>query len=212
MVNLFDNISDRNKEKLLRYLEANYFVFKKNVNISSSVNQGNIIGIVLEGYLQIVKNDYNGNKTIIEDLEENSIFGTIMSSISNGEYDVITKEDSKVILIDFEHIINTADIPINSYNQFLKNLLQIISERIQRKNERIEILTTKTIRNKLLEYFKITAQKTNTRIIYLPFNFNDLAEYLAVDRSAMSRELKNLKDEGLIEVKGKRINLLYYYN
>lgn len=212
MVDLFHNISDRNKDKLLRYLEANYFSFKKNVTILSSVKQENIIGIVLEGYLQIVKNDYNGNKTIIEELEENSIFGSVMSSISNSEYDIITKEDSKVILIDFDRIIEASDITISSYNQFLKNLLQILSERIQRKNERIEILTTKTIRNKLLEYFKITAQKNNSRIIYLPFNFSDLAEYLAIDRSAMSRELKNLKDEGLIEIKGKKINLLYYYN
>ena len=212
MINLFENINDKNKDKLLRFLEANYFSFKKNVNISSSVNQGNIIGIVLEGYLQIVKNDYNGNKTIIEELEEKAIFGSIMSSISNSEYEVITKEDSKIILIDFDRIITNEEIPQNIYNQFLKNLLQIISERIQRKNERIEILTTKTIRNKLLEYFKITAKKTNTRVIYLPFNFNDLAEYLAIDRSAMSRELKNLKDEGLIEIKGKKINLLYYYN
>lgn len=212
MVDLFNNISDRNKEKLLQFLEANQFSFKKNVTILSSVKQENIIGIVLEGYLQIVKNDYNGNKTIIEELEENSIFGSVMSSISNSEYDIITKEDTKIILIDFERIINASDITLSSYNQFLKNLLQIISEKIHKKNERIEILTTKTIRNKLLEYFKITAQKNNSRVIYLPFNFNDLAEYLAVDRSAMSRELKNLKDEGLIEIKGKRINLLYYYN
>ena len=178
----------------------------------SSVKQENIIGIVIEGYLQIVKNDYNGNKTIIEDLEENSIFGSLISSITNSEYDVITKEDSKVILIDFDRIISSTDIPVNAYNQFLKNLLQILSNKIQTKNERIEILTTKTIRHKLLEYFKITASKTKTKVIYLPFNFNDLAEYLAVDRSAMSRETKNLKEEGLIDVKGKRITLHYYYN
>ena len=211
MVDLFNNISDRNKDKLLRLLEANYFSFPKSVNISSSVNQGNVIGIVIEGYLQIIKNDYNGNKTIIEELEENSVFGSFLSSVSNSEYDIITNEDSKVILIDFDRITDINDISLITYNQFLKNLLEILSERMQKKNERIEILTTKTIRHKLLEYFKITANKNNSRIIYLPFNFNDLAEYLAIDRSAMSRELKNLKDEGLIEVKGKKITLLYYY-
>jgi len=212
MINLFHNISEKNKDKLLGILEANYFSYKKNVTVMSSVKRENIIGIVIEGYLQIVKNDYNGNKTIIEDLEENSIFGSLISSITNSEYDVITKEDSKVILIDFDRIISSTDIPVNAYNQFLKNLLQILSNKIQTKNERIEILTTKTIRHKLLEYFKITASKTKTKVIYLPFNFNDLAEYLAVDRSAMSREIRNLKDEGLIDVKGKRITLHYYYN
>ena len=74
---------------------------------------------------------------------------------------------------------------------------------------RIEILTKKTIRNKLLEYFKIVSTKNNSKNIYLPFTFTDLADYLAIDRSAMTRELKNLKGEGFIEIKGKRITLLY---
>ena len=79
----------------------------------------------------------------------------------------------------------------------------------EEKNERIEILTKKTIRNRLLEYFTIMSNKHGTKFIYLPFNYTDLADYLAIDRCAMSRELKNLKEEGFIEIKGKRITLLY---
>ena len=74
----------------------------------------------------------------------------------------------------------------------------------------MEILTNKTIRNKLLAYFKIMSRKNNSRVIYLPYNYTDLADYLAIDRSAMYRELKNLKEEGLIEVKNKRITLNTY--
>ena len=80
---------------------------------------------------------------------------------------------------------------------------------MQEKNERIGILTKKTIRDKLLEYFRIRSRKTGSRNIYLPFTFKELADYLAVDRSAMSRELSYLKDEGLIETIGKRIVLKY---
>ena len=98
---------------------------------------------------------------------------------------------------------------LRSYNRFLKNLLDIVTQRIQEKNERIEILTKNTIRNKLLEYFHIYSKKHGTKYVYLPFTFSDLADYLAVDRSAMSRELKYLKEEGFIEVKGKRITRLY---
>ena len=79
----------------------------------------------------------------------------------------------------------------------------------EEKNERIEILTKKTIRDKLLEYFNIYRKKHASKIIYLPFSFTDLADFLAVDRSAMTRELKNLKEEGFIETKGRRITLLY---
>ena len=82
-----------------------------------------------------------------------------------------------------------------------------ISKKINNNSDRIEILTNKTIRNKLLTYFKIKSKQVKSKIIYLPYNYSDLADYLAVDRSSMHRELKNLKDEGIIDVKNKKITL-----
>ena len=149
------------------------------------------------------------NRTIIEDLKENSIFGSIISSISNTEYDVLAKEDAQIVIIDFNEIINYNEVNTKYFNQFLKNLLKIISQKIQENNERIEILTNKTIRDKLLAYFKNNTKNSNNRIVYLPFTLTDLAVYLAVNRSAMSRELKNLTDEGFIEIKNKKIKLLF---
>ena len=73
----------------------------------------------------------------------------------------------------------------------------------------VRILEKKTIRDKLLEYFEIEYRKTYIKTIELPFNLKDLADYIAVNRSAMFRELKNLKDERFIAIKGKRITLLY---
>ena len=77
------------------------------------------------------------------------------------------------------------------------------------KNQKIRILTKKTIRNKLLEFFDIEQELHHSKNIYLSSTFTDLADYLAVDRSAMTRELKSLKDEGFIVIKGKKITLLY---
>ena len=82
-----------------------------------------------------------------------------------------------------------------------------MSNKIQKNNERIEILTNKTTRDKLLTYFKMNSNEGNNRTIYLPFSLTDLADYLSVNRSAMSRELKYLKDEGFIEIKGRKIKL-----
>lgn len=209
MDELFYNIDTKQKHRLLRVLEANTLVYKKNNIILSSVKQDNVICILVSGHLQIIKTDYDGNRTIIEDLEENSVFGSMTSSISNSEYDILTKEDSKIIVIDFDEVINYDETKNHYFNQFLKNLLQIMSKKIRKNNARIEILTNKTIRDKLLAYFKIN---NNNRTVYLPFTLTDLADYLAVNRSAMSRELKNLKDEGFIEIKGKRIRLLYHFD
>lgn len=206
MDELFYNLDSRQKHRLLKDLEANTYIFKKNNIIMSSVKQDNIICVLVSGHLQIIKTDYNGNRTIIEDLKENSVFGSITSSISNNEYDILTKEDSKIIVIDFNEIITYDESKSYYFNQFLKNLLTIMSNKIKKNNDRIEILTNKTIRDKLLAYFKIN---TNGKIVQLPFTLTDLADYLAVNRSAMTRELKNLKDEGLIEIKDKKIKLLY---
>lgn len=209
MVNLFDKISDKNQEKLLKLLEANTFTFNKDTSILKTSKGENVIGIVLSGYIQIIRNDYNGNTTILEDLEENAIFGSMFSEISSDECEIITKATSKIIIIDYNHVIESTNNNYVFYNQFIQNLLLLLSEKINERNERIEILTKKTIRNKLLEYFKITSNKKGTKNIYLPFTFKELAEYLAVDRSAMTRELKNLKEEGFIDIKSKKITLLY---
>ena len=209
MKHIFDNITEKNKQKLLKLLEANTFTYKKDTSILRTIKNDNIIGIILEGYAQIIRTDYNGNRTITEESEENDVFGSTLSSLKNKEYQIITKEDTKIILIDYDRIINYSENNKGYYNEFIKNLLQIVIEKVNQKNERIEILTRKTTRNKLLEYFSITAKRYGSKYVYLPFNFTDLADYLAVDRSAMSRELKYLKEEGFIEIKGKRITLHY---
>lgn len=209
MKDLFDKISKFQKEKILQYLEANTLTYKKNSIILSNVKQENIVGFVVDGSLQIIKTDYNGNETIIETLYENDVFGSNLSSISNSEYTILTKEDSKIVILYFDDIIK-KELNWAYYNQFLKNLLEIVMYKFSLNNERINILTNKTIRNKLLAYFEIAAKKTNSKTIYLPFSFTELADYLAVDRSSMHRELKNLKEEGLIDIKNRRIKLNMY--
>ncbi len=208
MSKLFNKISVKEQNKLLKLLETSILSFKKDTIMLSTVEE-KIIGIILKGYAQIIRTDYNGNRTIIEELEEEAIFGSTISSLSSNECEMIAKEDTKILIIDYDLIIKSENNNYPYYNQFVKNLLEITTKIIDEKNERIEILTKKTIRDKLLEYFNIYRKKHGTSIIYLPFSFTDLADYLAVDRSAMSRELKYLKEEGFIESKGRKISLLY---
>lgn len=209
MTHLFDSINIRNKEKLLKLLETHPLHFKKNTSLFSMIQGENSIGFVTHGYLQIIKIDNNGTRTIIEELMDEDTFHTNLLSFNKNDYDIIAKEDTELILINYESIFQIEESNKDYYLQFIKNLLQITITKTEEKNERIEILTQKTIRNRLLEYFSIMSSKHGSKFIYLPFNFTDLADYLAVDRCAMSRELKNLKEEGFIEIKGKRITLLY---
>jgi len=208
MTNLFTNISEKNQEKILKILEASTLNFKPNCQILTSVKLDNMIGIVLSGYMQIIRTDYNGNRTIIEELTENDVFGTTISSLTD-ECEIITKEETKIVIIDFNNILNDVENNLSYYKQFIKNLLEIYTDKINTKNERIEILTKKTIRDKLLEYFKIVSKRNNSKKIYLTMTYIELADYLAVDRSAMTRELKNLSEEGFIKREEKKITLLY---
>ena len=209
MENLFENISSKNREKLLKMLKSQAIPYRKGVNILSNVNRDNFIGIVDEGSLQIVFNDYNGNSIIIEDIEKNQIFGNLISSINSDECEVITKEKTKIIYIDYDNITSPDVIKTDFYISFVKNLIKLMATQLNNKNERIEILTKRSIRDKLLEYFRILSKKKGSKIFTIPFSFIELANYLSVDRRAMTRELKYLKTEGFIKVDGKRVRLLY---
>ena len=100
-MNPFYNINSDYKSKLLKELEAQTYEFSKNEEILKKIKNRNYIGIILNGTIQIIKTDYNGNRTIIEELIENDIFGTKISSLSNNEYTITTKDKTKIIIIDY---------------------------------------------------------------------------------------------------------------
>ncbi len=211
MISLFKDITPDNKSKLLKLLETSNFTYQKGVNIAYLFKDKESIGLVIDGSLDIIRIDYNGTRTIIETIYEDEILGTSLTSLLSNDYEIITREDTKILWLDYKVILGINDTKYGYYNQFIKNLLMIALEKNTLKNERIEILTQKTIRNKLLEYFRIEALKNRSKIIYLKSTWQDLADYLAIDRCAMTRELKNLKEEGFISVKGRVITLLYSF-
>ncbi len=206
MQKLFDKISDKEKDLILKEFEAETLFYRKNSPVLST-NRTNIIGIVLEGYLQIIKTDYDGKQVIIEELTEGHLFGTTLSNLNNTEVSIVAKEDSKILVIEYSMIFNSNNVK-PYISKFLKNLLDITTDIINERNNHIQILTKRSIRDKLLEYFNLN-KTPGSKILYLPSTITDLANYLAIDRSAMSRELKNLRDDGFIETKGKRIYLKY---
>ena len=180
MISLFKDITPNNKGKLLKLLETSNFTYQKGVNIAYLFKDKESIGLVLSGSLDIIRIDYNGTRTIIETIYEEEILGTSLTSLLSNDYEIITREDTKILWLDYNIILGINDIKYTYYNQFIKNLLMIALEKNTLKNERIEILTQKTIRNKLLEYFRIEALKNRSKIIYLKSTWQDLADYLAI--------------------------------
>lgn len=209
MIKPFENISEKNKMKLFNMFHTDIITYNEGEDLSNMLLDKNSIGIITEGYIQIIKENLNGSRIVIDELYEDDVLSIKTIYVQDSEYEVLVKEQTKIVFFDLEQLSNYPGNEKGYYNTFIKNLFLILNDKINEKNERIQILSKKTIRNRLLEYFSIVKTKNGSNNIYLPFSFMALADYLGVDRSAMSRELSYLKDEGFIEIKGKRIKLTY---
>lgn len=206
----FEGLTKSQINKLLDLLGVHVYKFNKNQEILPTIKNENIVGIILDGYAQILNIEYNGNEIVIDTLYKDSVFGTNISLTNSENYQIIAKQDTDVLVIDYDKLINPQNLNHNYFNIFFRNLFDIINIKMKEKNERIKVLEKKQIREKLLEYFEMEYKKGHlNNNIFLSFSFKDLADYLAINRSAMFRELKHLKEEKLIEVKNRRVTLLY---
>ncbi len=209
MTNLFENIPEKNIDKLLHILKANTSHYGKNVDILSNLNMTEYIAIINEGSLSLIFNDYDGNKIVLEEFKKGDVFGDLISTTKSQEISCITREKVEITYIELKQITNTEIIRTDFYIIFIKNLIKLLSEQVTNKNERIELLTKKTTRDKILAYFQKISQDKGNKNFTIPISYTELANYLSVDRSAMAREIKYLKTEGFIETNGRKITLLY---
>lgn len=205
---IYKNIEEKNLKKLLSTLQSSTLFYKAEQTIAYSISNRNIIGIIEKGNAVLLRFDYDGKRTIIEEMNEGDIFSDMFIPIDSGELSVIAKTDCSVTFINYDTLIkefnSNKNIPI-----LLDNLIKLISKKLVKRNERIELLTKRSIRNKLLYYFELESKKNSSRSFNLKYSYTDLADYLSVDRSAMMRELKNLKDDKLIQDINKKITILY---
>ena len=209
MTNIFENISSKNILKLKQLLKTSTIKYPKNVNILSNVNRDNFISLIEKGSIELIQINYNGNETIIEKLKEGDLLSSITTFIESEEIICLTKEETTITYIDFNQITNNEIIKTDFYIIFIKNLIKLLSTQLNNKNKRIELLTKHTTRDKLLDYFNFLSKEKKSKSFTLPFSYKDLANYLSVDRSAMTREISFLKEDGLIKTNKRRITLLF---
>ena len=174
---------------------------KKNDIITTYIKNRNQICILKKGNADIIRYDKNGNKTIIETLKSNDVFGEVFFPIkTNSELFVIAKTNCDVIFFLYNDILKHS-------NNFNTNLLNLFLNRTIKQNIRIELLTKRSIREKLLSYFSFLSIEYNKKDFTLPLSYTDLADYLSIDRSAMMREIQHLQKENIIIKNGYNIVL-----
>lgn len=185
--------------------------YDKNEIITTYIKNRKQICILKSGSADLIRYDINGNKTIVETLKVTDVFGEIFFPVkTNNELFVMAKEKCEVVSFMYDDIAIKCTRNCKFHEDLSNNLVRLVLNKTIKQNVRIELLTKRTIREKLQTYF--SSLNTNgglSRTFTIPLSYTDLADYLSVDRSAMMRELKSLQEEGFIERNGSKITLNY---
>ena len=166
------------------------------------------IGIVEEGEACIIHSLSNGSQTILEHLKPGDLFGQMFYYHANREN--ITLEASKkctIRYIDYQHIVKRCIKSCQHHSQLVSNILMMVSDKTKDICEHLEAVSQRSIRDKLMTYFETLSSKNNSNTFTIPFTMSSLADYLSIDRSAMSRELGKMKDEGLIYIEKREVTI-----
>ena len=198
---LFDGIAYESFADMMACLSARQAKYKKDEFIIIAGDSINFVGLILSGGVQIIKEDSEGRVAILSELAAADIFGETFacSGVSQSPVTVQAATDTEILVLDYKRIVTTCTSACPFHTRLIENMLKLLANKNLMLNQKIEILSKRTTREKLLCYFD--AQRGAASRFSIPFNREELAQYLCVDRSAMSGELGKMRDEGLIKFK-----------
>ncbi len=207
---LFHQIEDENLLSILRCLGAKIASFDKRHTIIAEGNPAKYIGIVLSGSAQIVQVDYYGNRTILSSIETSQVFAEAFAcaEVHSIPVSIIANEPSEVMLIECSKILHVCSNYCGFHQQLILNLMRDLAKKTLMYHQKIEITSKRTTREKLMTYLMLQAKKEGSNSFDIPFNRQELADYLEVDRSGLSAEISKLRNEGLIESRRQHFELL----
>lgn len=207
---LFSGGSEKDIEAMLGCLQARLCTYKKGEYVLREGERVERLMMLAEGELHIQRDDYWGNRSIISMVGVGEMFGEAYAAPESGPLlnDVLAVEDSAVIFLDIGRLLTVCPNRCRFHKTAVKNLFFAISEKNRRLVRKLGFMSRRTTREKLIAYLSEEAKRQNSGSFSIPFNRQQLADFLSVDRSAMSNELCKLRDEGLIEFEKNRFRLL----
>ena len=168
------------------------------------------VGIIERGEAVLIRIDENGVETVMETMGPGGVFGRTLAFAGSrtDSLEVVCRTRCDVLFIDYAHILKRCERACDHHSILVQNMLRLMADKAQALSERVDVLSRRSIREKLLCYFHQQSLRAGSPSFRLPFSLSMLADYIATDRSAMMRELKKLKDEGLLSSDGRQIRLL----
>lgn len=169
----------------------------------------NMLGVLTDGAAVIERVDGKGERTILEHLEPGGVFGEMMMFRSAVDNSVVVRCAAPccVSFLRSEAVLRRCEHACECHSRLVENLFRLVTDKATSLSERVEVLSRRSIREKLLRYFELQAAKNAGGTFFLPFSLSALADYISTDRSAMMRELKKMRQEMLVTVSGRRITL-----
>ena len=169
----------------------------------------NMLGVLTDGAAVIERVDGKGERTILEHLEPGGVFGEMMMFRSAVDNSVMVRCAAPccVSFLRSEAVLRRCEHACACHSRLVENLFRLVTDKATSLSERVEVLSRRSIREKLLRYFELQAAKNAGGTFSLPFSLSALADYISTDRSAMMRELKKMRQEMLVTVSGRRITL-----
>lgn len=206
---LFAGLDGDDIKEMLRCLQARLVSFKKDEYVYRQGEHVDNISLLISGSLHIQKEDYWGNLSIINRIGIGEMFGEAYVAYSGGLLnDVVAIEDSVVLFFDVKKIFSACVSACKFHVMVVQNMFFAIAERNRRLVQKLGHMSNRTTRQKLMSYLSEQAAEHRSDSFSIPFNRQQLADFLAVDRSAMSGELCKMRNDGLIKFSKNNFTLL----
>ncbi|MBE7704577.1 MAG: Crp/Fnr family transcriptional regulator [Cyanobacteria bacterium SIG29] len=207
-IDLFEKVQNSEVLELLKCIGIKTKVFKKGAYILKAGTKIDYLAVILGGNAVISKIDSLGKETIIEKLEMNDIFGhnIVCCGLDKSPVDVIAQNECEVLFLPFEKVVTPCEKLCSYHLQLIKNVMKMISKRNSLLNDKIDIIAQKTTRDKILALLE--SYRNGQKVFSIPYSREEMAKFLCVDRSAMSRELCKMRDEGILKFSKNHFELL----
>ena len=201
---LFSGIEQCDLNTMIECLNGKAIKIRKGNPVFLEGDPARFVGIVLLGTVQIVREDYYGNRSVITVLQPGELFAEVFScaGLEAMPVSVIALTDSEVLLLDCRRVFTSCTNSCHFHSLLIKNLLQGMAQKNLTLTQKIRYMSQKTTKEKLMAYLLDQAKQQGSKEFVIPHNRQSLADYLGVERSAMSAEISKLKRSGQIDTHG----------
>lgn len=207
---LFAGVEAHDLESMMQCLSAKERDYKKNEFIFHTGDSIHHIGMVLEGTVHMMKEDVWGNVMILGEARSGDLFGEVYAcaGVEHLEVSAVAKTDTKVLFLDIQKVLTVCSNGCEFHTKIIRNLLTSIATRTLAMTRKVEHMSQRSLRDKVLSYLSSEAVKAGKNEFDISFNRQQLAEYLSVDRSALSAELGKMRNEGILEFKKNHFRIM----